>query len=425
VTAFLSRPVHTEQGNALIATVLILFGLTIVSATYILLATSDTQISGNDKRSTQALYVAEAGQQEALARLSLSAGANCIAETTTPTLGWGRYIVLVSGNSAQDPARSSQAADGLDNDADGMIDESGEQFPEVLSLQSSSPLVYPWVRVQYKKNGAGQILYYGDGDHNPTTPDTENTSIGSPEYLVTSAGMLGTSLRVIQAVAQHVPFPPMPATLYTETTNITFNGTQFEISGYDTDPATGDSIPGMPSIPGIATTGDSAAITSQLHAQQSNNIIGSGGTPSVVHTPYDLDMQAYFNTYAAFADIVYNGTQHNPNTSGWGGMNTYHVVEVLGDLHLSGNNTGGGVLLVQGSLDISGQFTWYGAIICLGNITFTGGGSGSHLFGGMMAGNGVSTSETYSGNAELFYSSSALNKLNFLGPFRIAAWREI
>lgn len=417
---------NRERGSALLTTLLILFGLSILVTTYIVLSTSEQQIAGNDSRATQALYIAEAGLNEAVARLNVNAGANCIADLSSPPdPTWGCYIVSASGKSALDPARASQASDQIDNDGDGTIDNAGEHWPEVLTLQTGTMLGYGWVRVEYKRNGAGQILFYGDGDHNPTTPDTENTTMGAPEYVVTAVGQLGTATKVIQETVQHIPFPPMPATLYTETTALTFNGTQFEISGYDTDPASGDSIPGNTAINGITTTGDPAQITAGLKPQQSNNILGATTSPSVGHASYDLDMQAYFNTYAQFADIVYGSTQHNPDTGGWGDIDNYHVVEVLGDLHLSGTNTGGGVLLVQGNLDVSGQFTWYGAIICLGSVTFTGGGQGAHLYGAMMAANGVGFDETYSGNADLFYSSATLNKLNFLGPFRIAAWREI
>ncbi len=410
----------------MLTTLLVLFGLSILVVTYMLLSTSEQQIAGNDTRATQALYVAEAGMHEAIARLNISAGANCLADFTSPPgNNWGYYIVSVSGQSALDPARASQASDNLDNDGDGTIDNNGEHWPEVLSLQSGAGLGYKWVRIEYKRNGAGQILFYGDGDHDPTTADTENTTTGAPEYVVTSMGQVGTAIKVIQSTVQHIPFPPMPATLYTETTDLTFNGTQFELTGYDTDPASGDSIPGSTPIHGLTTTGDPAQITADLKPQQTNNILGASSSPDVAHASYDLDMQAYFNTYAQFADIVYSSTQHNPDTGGWGDIDNYHVVEVQGDLHLSGTNTGGGVLLVQGNLDVSGQFTWYGAIVCLGSVNFTGGGQGVHLYGAMMAANGVGFDQTYSGNAVLAYSSSTLNKLNFLGPFRIAAWREI
>ncbi len=415
-----------RRGSALLTTLLVLFGLSILVVTYIMLSTSEQQIAGNDSRSTQALYVAEGGMNEAVARLNINAGANCIADFTTPAKpGWGRYIVSAVGQSALDPARAAQASDGLDNDGDGTIDNNGEKWPEVLTLQTGTPLGYKWVRVEYKRNNTGQVIYYGDGDHDPTTADTENTTTGAPEYVITAQGAQGTGMKVIQATIQHLPFPPMPATLYTETTDLTFNGTQFEITGFDTDPATGDSIPGNVPIVGISTLGDPAQITADLKPQQTNNILGSTATPSVAHADFDLDMQAYYNTYAQFADVVYGSTQNNPNTAGWGDIDNYHVVQVTGDLHLSGTNTGGGVLLVSGNLDISGQFTWYGAIICLGSVTFTGGGQGAHLYGGMMAANGASFTETFSGNPALFFSSSAINKINFLGPFRIAAYREI
>src|ERR1051326_831884 len=244
-------PSNGERGSALLAAALILFGLTLMVTTYALLAATESQIAGHDTRASQSLYVAEAGINEALGRLVTAAGANAIGQTRTVTSGWGVYLVETSGNSAQDPARASQASDSLDNNVDGQVDEAGERYPEVLSTETTK-LGYPWVRVEYKRNAARQVLYYGDGDHNPMTADAENTTTGAPEYLVTAMGTQGTATRVVQVTAQHVPFPAMPATLYTETTDVTFNGTAFKVSGYDTDPATGASLPGNPPAAGIA-----------------------------------------------------------------------------------------------------------------------------------------------------------------------------
>lgn len=414
------------RGNALLATLAILVGLTILVMTYVLLASSESQIAGQDKRGTQAMYVAEAGVAEAMGRLDPNVGASSIVQSGGPTAGWGCYIVSADDASSADAVRATLASDGLDNDIDGNVDEANETWPEVLTVQNAdSALAYPWVRVTYKTNGAGQVVRFGDGDLNPLTPDCENTVRGAPVYVITSTGDKGSAHKVIEVTAEHVPFPPIPSVLYTETTNMAFNGTQFEVNGYDHDLATGDSIPGNPTILGIATTGDPTEITDEFHAQQTNNVLGTGASPSVAQSPYDYDMVGYFSLYAGYADIVYEGDTMNPDTSGWGDQDSYHVIQVNGDLHLSGPVTGGGVLLVQGDLDISGQFTWYGAIICLGNCILTGGGQGVHVWGGMMVSNGVGYEDTFSGNAEFLYSSEAIAKINTLGPFRIAAWREI
>src|SRR5262245_31530354 len=146
------------RGNALLATLGILLGLSVLVLTFTLMANSESQIAGQDKRSTQAMYVAEAGVAEAMGRLTKDAGVNTIMQVGAATPGWGCYVVSSGGASGADAVRATLATDGLDNDIDGTVDEANETWPEALTLQSGdSALAYPWVRVTYKKNALGQV----------------------------------------------------------------------------------------------------------------------------------------------------------------------------------------------------------------------------------------------------------------------------
>ena len=108
----------------------------------------------------------------------------------------------------------------------------------------------------------------------------------------------------------------------------------------------------------------------------------------------------------------------------WGDNNEYHVVHSTGDLHVSGSGQGGGILIVDGDFDCSGSFTWYGMVIVLGDIRLTGGGSGVHIYGSTMVQGGVSH-QTVSGNADLLYSSIALERLTYLARYKTVSWHEI
>src|SRR6267154_843273 len=87
----------------------------------------------------------------------------------------GRYIVISPGRSALDPDGPALEHDGLDNNENGLIDEPGERYPEVLTKQvvNASALRYPYVRVEYKTQGTNLVLF-GDADDDPTTPPVEN-----------------------------------------------------------------------------------------------------------------------------------------------------------------------------------------------------------------------------------------------------------
>jgi hypothetical protein len=135
-----------------------------------------------------------------------------------------------------------------------------------------------------------------------------------------------------------------------------------------------------------------------------------------------MDLQGMADGFAALADItVGGGTITHPN---WGDQNNYQVVHVTGDVHLAGNGQGGGVLIIDGDLDCTGQFTWYGLVIVLGDMRFSGGGSGKHIYGSVLVQGGVSD-QTISGNADILYSSIALNRLAYLAPYETIAWHEL
>ncbi len=417
-----TRKRAAERGSALIISLLALLCLTLIGGLFVANTKTETQISGHEMRASQALYNAEAGCAETLARMS-SRDSTYIGEPGQPwNAGWGRYIVLADGNSSGDPDQALTLTDGLDNDADGNIDEDDEAYPEVTTAQVTPDVSYPWVRVNYKLNGANQVLLFGDHDSNPGTPAEVNLNRGFPIIIATAQGTQGSSQRLIEVEAVKPPFSIPAAATYSEDDNFTFNGTQFLISGRDWDPATGLPIPGNPEVPGIITTGIPGNLMDGLNGQQQNNVEGSGGEPSVRPSPTDLDLQAMADQYIPDAEfVVPGGTISDP---AWGTLDEYTIVHVTGDLHLSGDGEGGGVLIIDGDLDCSGQFTWYGIVIVLGDMRFTGGGGGVHIYGSTLVQGGVDD-QTVSGQADLLYSSIALDRLTGLGRYTTFSWREL
>jgi hypothetical protein len=86
--------------------------------------------------------------------------------------------------------------------------------------------------------------------------------------------------------------------------------------------------------------------------------------------------------------------------------------------------TGGGVLIVDQDFSCSGSLTWYGVVVVLGDMSFTGGGSDILIYGATLV-QGTASGETVGGNADLLYSSEALNRLTSLSPYLVMNWREI
>jgi hypothetical protein len=338
---------------------------------------------------------------------------------TTP--GWGRYVVLASGNSSQDPALSQTASDSLDNNGNGTVDESGEKYPEVLSVQTADPIQYPWAKVHYKLTPNNKVLLYGDHDNDVTTPPRPNLVNGYPMIVIDAQGGQGTSTRRVEIEAVKVPFQIIDSAMYSESDQFDFNGTQFMVSGQDWDPVT-HTVTGNPEVPGIVTLGDSANVTSGLTPQQQDNIEGSGSDPSVSTSSVDLDLQAIRDAYMPFVEYELQDTTYSGVS--WGDLDHYTVVHCPGDLHISGNTQGAGLLIVDGNFTLSGSFTWYGLVLVMGDINMTGGGAGIHIYGSVLTQGGIDN-QKISGNADLLYSSDALNRLTGLSPYVVYNWKEL
>src|SRR3989449_10831497 len=89
-----ARSLRTQEGNAMIVALLVLFLLTSLGISYVAVTKGDKQIAGNQMTAAQAFSNAEAGISEAMARMSDPGDLNYIGEATgTVTPGWGKYIV--------------------------------------------------------------------------------------------------------------------------------------------------------------------------------------------------------------------------------------------------------------------------------------------------------------------------------------------
>lgn len=85
------------------------------------------------------------------------------------------------------------------------------------------------------------------------------------------------------------------------------------------------------------------------------------------------------------------------------------VTYVPGNLQLTGNSVGNGILIVDGDLDIHGGLQFYGLILVRGVIKFTGGGSQStNVYGAVVAGQESLVDNTLGGSANVNFNKCAL-----------------
>ena len=89
---------------------------------------------------------------------------------------------------------------------------------------------------------------------------------------------------------------------------------------------------------------------------------------------------------------------------------------VTGDITLSGDGSGFGVLLVDGNLTMTGAFQFSGLVIVRGDVRQTSGGSTAHVFGTLMVQDAFSVIDEnelrVTGTTDIYYCSTVIDTVN-------------
>jgi type IV pilus assembly PilX-like protein len=418
---------RTESGNALVIALLVLMVLTSAGVAFVAVTKSEKQIAGNTMTASQAMYAAEAGIAEGLHRMAFPAESlNYIGPSGLPYAGWGKYIVLRSGASLLDPNRGALASDGLDNDNDGFVDESGEAYPEVLTKQTvnADALVYPWVRVEYKLQG-NQLVRFGDGDDDPTTPPTENLVSGAPVLRITASGRRGNASKTLEAEAVRFPIIAAKGPLWAGGP-MKFNGNAFLLDGHDHEATSPyDTIAGAPPAPAVLTEG--AVSDAPLSGNQVDNVTGDGGDNSVQQSTFTYDFNQIWSQLSGMADYSFTGPlTFGSSTPSYGSLADPKVTVVNGNLTVNGTWTGGGILMVNGNLAMGGGCQFKGIVVATGDVAITGGGPAdvARIVGAIIYQGTLINNSSFSGAGRVFYSSEAINAALNVNRYTLAWWRE-
>jgi Tfp pilus assembly protein PilX len=397
-----------EKGMVLVTVLLLIAALIIVGTTAVMQTSTDLKISTNYKTGTEALYAAEAGVEEARARLRKYA-TSAISDAHPTSDQWRAYI-------------------GTDVKAQGKgYDSENVMHVKVASLQSDLDYV---VTIRHQTDASGNILYWGDSDSDGVSE--RNTSTGQNIYLVTSYGSSGGSTKTITTEVARVPPITVPGSLYVED-NTTINGNSTTIVGTDAC--------GTSDKPGIVTTGTADSITAN------GNPTIEGSPDGITYGSTDLDIQSMIDSIKDAHDFAYTansvtitGTQIPGPGDGWGtpaagitqadptSCNTSNIVYYdTQDTYVkfSGGTAGCGILLVEGDLEISGGFSWYGIVVATGSIRFTGGGD-KNVTGAIVTGSSLDAEvdTTIAGGVNIIYCSSAVNNQTQNAPLRVLSWKE-
>lgn len=386
-----------RKGMVLVLGMLLLLVLTLIGISALNTSTYDLRISGNERASVQAFYVAEAGINEFMGRFRTGA-TNQISDSDPSNPAWKLLLAKDQGKGAAQIGYAS----GDPN--------------SVPSLQNQLDF---GVEIKHKRDEAGQVAEYG----------------GVPIYILKSHGFtVDGGHKVLEVELIKSPKYDPPSALYSERP-VHIQGSSTHIDGNDAC--------GTTNKPGIATT---TSITPPITKSGTPSISGSPPevTQATAPPPPNLPLKEMLDYLKGHANLKYAYNENQTSTGysdNWGTptagettdpitytgpMNVvYFNLQGTQTLKLVGDSRGAGILLIEGNLEIHGGFTWYGIVLATGAVGYAGAGQ-KKITGGIMAGGNATTGIDIDGNASIIYCSDVSSKVReIVPPLKITRWREI
>jgi Tfp pilus assembly protein PilX len=405
--AGLQRCSSNNHGIALVTALMFIVVLALMGATTATVTTLSSQASGNYKASIQSFQTAEAGAEEARARLRANA-TGAINDGSPTSQTWQAFIG--STTQAQVYGYTGSASQSITN-----------------SLQTAMQYT---VVIKHATNAGGQILYWGD----PTgTGAYIRTTTSGPKmrniYLVTSYGTLGGANAIVQTQVARVPPVTIKGTVYVSDTT-TIQGSSTYIQGNDVCGST-SALPGVVTPLGSTTNGNPTINQNGNPQIQGDPAIQYNGTTQNITTVVNALKSSADYTYTYSGNTTLTGMSWGTPTAGATqtsplSCSESHIVyyDMSGhSLKLSGGTQGCGILLVNGDLELHGNFSWYGPVLITGSVIYTGGGN-KNISGALLSG-GTVTADVIGGNATILNCSQALTDATQNSPLLRLNWQQM
>jgi len=363
---------------------------------------------------------------------------------------------------------------------------------QIPSTGQTDALLFKWVRITNKQNLMGILSQSGatkyvdsskpanlqvcfDGTVERVIPSGQTCAAQTPQemrpvWLVTSLaitpsiGNLPGSRRMVQMELANWP-PLFPPGSVSTQAPILLKG-NLQVNGYDNCTCSCDPKTGVCTArSGMTCDGNHYAVyTAGGITQQGNSTtLSSALTPTAkqnANWPYSIN--DLINTYKNQASNASNTSPWNFGCTGTQNLAslppTYlscgtqagqtfgsypknmpdsptnsvpATVYVPGSVHLTGNASGSGILIIDGDLDVNGGLNFYGLILVRGKVTFTGGGAQTvNLYGAILAGEDLTATDTadedvIGGSFNFQYDACALRQIPYNGPPKLLTTHEI
>ena len=296
------------------------------------------------------------------------------------------------------------------------------------------------VEVYLEKLKADKSLLDKEFPNNSLMGGNYEVSIQGPDTLVKVTSIATfqdvAHKTIVYAKADKIPLIPGPGAMYLTASTISsfkktgiggsvlIDGNNHDINGV----LKGDGIV----TPGIAVDGvtQQTEVTNIIKANAIDQVLGSGGTPSVQAISNTTDWDEYALQLVENPDIIIDTQAKIKTMNNWGTVSDPKITFVNGDIAINNSETaeGCGILVVNGNLSVNGNFTYRGLIIAYKETTIeiklNGNGK---IYGGIVVAGQSIVIEVASGNFSTLYSLDAMNLVaNLLktNRFKIVSWWE-
>jgi hypothetical protein len=429
---------RSEGGSALVIAILTIVALFALGAALAFLTRTDVNISKHQTLHSEALYVAEAGVEEALHRMSLTDPTNidvnggtinaAIWDDSLPYDPDWRYSIFLCAPGAEPATPAGEDYTVTIQDAGTWLEYSS---PDNANLALT--IEHKWKDLD--DDGLredGEIVRYDPTQHPP-----ENFTDGRPVELITVVGKSATAERIIKVEATRFPFTANVLAALMCDMGIDIRG-NVTVCGHDHAMA----VPHYTMYPNCqawewcgGSPGGSPACQAAgclIGAMTTGDDIDRVGTTDVSGnpTPVDTSSSNHFLTLAealGLSQDELNTLLSNPDYTAPDVASPQDGITYINNAggamaKWTGGGVGSGLIYVTGDFETGGNFMWKGLIYVEGDYSITGTPS---VVGAIIV-KGVSEYAFSGGNPCILYSSEAINEsiAKHVGYIRIG-WKEV
>ncbi|MFZ1946763.1 MAG: pilus assembly PilX N-terminal domain-containing protein [bacterium] len=425
--------IGNQRGAGLVLAILIIVALFVLGTSLAFLTRTDVNISKHQTMYTGAVYVAEAGIEEAVHRLGLRDPTNVTVNGSTFNAAirdpsspadpvWKARIFLCRPGSAPSAGTGQYHTVTVQNQADWLTYSHASDTLEALTIE------HKWRdRNDDGIRDANEVVLYDGGRYPP-----ENFVKGTPVEVITTTGRDATAERQIRVEVVKLPLNVNARAALMSDKTVDVRGTVC-VCGHDhvlatpentQDPDCQDWEVGGPGhdcnesgcLIGVMTTGD------EIDRRGSTDLFGHPAEDTSSTNPFYTLPQALGLSQAEVDDILAEADYTDVGQADPQDGITY-VDNPGGDARWNGG-TGSGLLYVTGDLTIAGNWSWKGLVYVEGDFKING---NPWILGAVIVKGTSEVSPAFSGgNPTILYSSEALNHyLSQHLKYVKIGWKEI